>query len=367
VDQLTSTGTWNEVGGGGDIWSTADAFHLVEQSLPGDGTVTAHVTSQQATDPWSKAGPMIRATTDPGSPYYSVFVTPGHGLAVQWRTAQGAGSNQLLAAGTVPAYLMVGRYTPAGNSAQGYFTAYTSPDGQNWTAIPGSTQLLSMSGSLLAGFAITSHNQGAGSAVTLDSVAVTTGEPVPPGVCPNGWTCADIGGSTPAGGQTLSGGAWSIQGGGGDIWATSDSFHYAWKPLTADASVSARVVSQTATDPWSKAGVMVRASADPGAPYYAVYLTPGNGIVVQSRDAAGHNSVQEAQVTGAAPVYLQVTRSGSTFTASTSPDGVKWTAIPGSTASLPNLSGSQLAGLAVTSHNTGVLSTAVFDTVSAIQ
>jgi hypothetical protein len=363
-DHLTSSGTWNEVGGGGDIWGTADAFHFVAQTLSGDGTVTAHVTSQQATDPWAKAGPMIRASTDPGSPYYAVFVTPGNGIAVQWRTTQGGSSNQLMTSGAVPAFLMVAKYTTTGSNPQTYFTAYTSPDGSTWTAIPGSTQVITMTGSLLAGFAITSHNQGTSSAVTLDTVSVNTAELPPPVVCPSGWNCADIGTVTPApGGQGLSGSTWTVQGGGGDIWSTSDSFHYVWQTMAGDGTVSAQVVSQTNTDPYAKAGVMIRLSSDPGAPYYAVYVTPGNGVVVQSRDAAGDNSIQEESVAGSAPVYLQITRTGTTFTAATSTDGVTWTPMPGSTISLPNLTGPVLEGLAVTSHNTSQLSTVVFNRV----
>jgi outer membrane protein assembly factor BamB len=366
-DQLTSSGTWNEIGGGGDIWGTADSFHFVDQTLSADGTVAAQVTAQQATDPWAKAGPMVRASTDPGSPYYAVFVTPGNGIAVQWRASQGGGSTQLVTTGSVPAYLMIGRYTTTGSNPQTYYTAYTSPDGNTWTAIPGSTQVLSMNGSLLAGFAITSHNQGTGSAVTLNSVDVTATEFAPPGICPSSWNCADVGQISPGpGGQNLttSSGTWSVTGGGGDIWGTSDSFHYVWQTMAGDGTLSAQVTSQTNSDPYAKAGVMVRASSDPGAPYYAVYLTPGNGVVVQSRDAAGDNSIQEESVsTATAPVYLQVTRTGTTFTAATSSDGVNWTPVAGSAASLPNLSGAVLEGLAVTSHNTGQLSTAVFNSV----
>ena len=88
-DQLTSSGTWNEVGGGGDIWGTADAFHFVCADAVRRRHRDRARHAQQATDPWAKAGPMIRATTDPGSPYYAVFVTPGNGIAVQWRAAQG--------------------------------------------------------------------------------------------------------------------------------------------------------------------------------------------------------------------------------------------------------------------------------------
>ena len=52
---------------------------------------------------------MMRATTDPGSPYYAVFVTPGNGIAVQWRTAQGGATSQVTTAGTVPLYLKITR------------------------------------------------------------------------------------------------------------------------------------------------------------------------------------------------------------------------------------------------------------------
>ena len=166
-DQLSSAGTWNESGGGGDIWGTADSFHFVSQTLSADGTVTAHVTAQQATDPWAKAGPMVRATTDPGSPYYAVFVTPGNGVAVQWRSTQGGRATRW-STRHVPAYLMVARYTTSGGNPQTFYTAYSSPDGVTWAPIPGSTLAIAMTGPLLAGFAITSHNQGAAGAVTLD-------------------------------------------------------------------------------------------------------------------------------------------------------------------------------------------------------
>jgi hypothetical protein len=180
-DSLSADGTWSEIGGGTDIWGTSDSFHLVSQSLSGDGTVSAQVTSQQNTSAWAKAGVMMRASTDPGAPYYAAFITPGHGVDVQWRSAQGASTSQFLASGTAPIYLRVGRYTTTGSSPVTYYTAYKSSDGNTWTPVAGSTHALSLPEPLLAGFAITSHNQGTGSAVTLNSVAVTAGEFPPPG------------------------------------------------------------------------------------------------------------------------------------------------------------------------------------------
>ena len=365
--QQTLTGsTWSISGGGGDIFGTSDAFHFVNQTLAGDGTVSAQVTSQTDTSPWAKAGVMLRETTDPGSPYYAAFVTPGNGVAVQWRTAQGGSTSTLAAAGTVPTYLMIAQYTSGGTAS---YTAYTSPDGSTWTAVPGSTQTVAgLSGTLLAGLAVTSHDQGASSTVGFNTVSVTATEYPPPGLsCPTGWTCSDIGGALPAGQQTLTGSTWSISGGGGDIFGTSDAFHFVNQTLAGDGTVSAQVTSQTDTSPWAKAGVMLRETTDPGSPYYAAFVTPGNGVAVQWRTAQG-GSTSTLAAAGTVPTYLMIAQytSGGTasYTAYTSPDGSTWTAVPGSTQTVAGLSGTLLAGLAVTSHDQGASSTVGFNTVS---
>ena len=109
---------------------------------------------------------MLRQTSDPGSAYYAAFVTPGNGIAVQYRTAQGASAQHLAgaSAGTVPTYLKVAR---SGTT----FTTYTSTDGVTWTLVPGSSVTISMSGPVLAGLAVTAHNNGSLSSVTFDTVS----------------------------------------------------------------------------------------------------------------------------------------------------------------------------------------------------
>jgi hypothetical protein len=358
----TSTGTWTVQGAGTGVSGTADEFHFVWQAQGAGGGVGADVTSQTNTGAVAQAGVMLRASTDSGSPYYAAFVTPSDGIIVQDRATQGAGAVTVAnAPGTAPTYLWV---TDTGS----IFTTYSSVDGYNWTSVAGSTVSLNLSPTLLAGLAATSDDGAQVSAVTFNSVAVSTSSPVPPppAPCPSPWSCADIGNPTLVGSQSFDPGTntWTISAGGSDITGTADQFHFVSQPLSGDGSISARVASQTNSSSNAKAGVMLRATTDPGSPNYAVLVSPGAGIKVQERSVQGGTTVKLANPAGTAPAYVKVTRSGNTFTAYTSADGVTWNLIAGSTFTM-TLGSTVLEGLAVTSHNSGILGTATMDTVSA--
>ena len=47
------------------------------------------------------------------------------------------------------------------------------------------------------------------------------------------------------------------------------------------------MTSQTATGAGAAAGVMLRASTDPGAPFYDAVVSPGGTVTVQDRAAQG--------------------------------------------------------------------------------
>ena len=113
-------------------------------------------------------------------------------------------------------------------------------------------------------------------------------------------------------------GTWTITAAGTDITGTSDQFRFDSQPLAGSGSAFAHVVSQQNTNTWAKAGVMLRQTGDPGAPYYAVLVTPGNGIVVQYRTTQGGTTSTAATLAGVAPAYIVVVRSGNTFQAYTS-------------------------------------------------
>jgi outer membrane lipoprotein-sorting protein len=355
----TTSGAWVIQGGGSDINGPADQFHFLWQAPPAGAGVTARVASQSNTNTSAKAGVMVRAGIDPGAPNYAAFVTPGGGVIVQDRASPGGATVPVATQpGAAPAYLWVAN---SGN----VFTAYTSNDGYSWQAIAGSTVTLNLGAAPLAGLAVTSHDTAQLATASMDSVAVTTAPPAPqpPVPCPEPWTCADIGNPTPAGNQSFdpNTATWTINAGGADITGPSDQFRFVWQTLTGDGSSSTRVASQTNTNSNAKAGVMLRASTDPSAPNYAVLVSPGAGIKVQARTTQGGTTTKLANPTGTTPTYLKVARAGNTFTAYTSSDGITWTLIAGSTATI-TLAPTLLEGLAATSHNTGALSTVTMNT-----
>lgn len=356
-----SSGTWTIQGGGSGIGGSTDQFHFLWKALPPGGGVGARIISQAGAGSSAESGVMLRASTAPDAPYYAAFVAPGGGITVQDRTTQGGqASTVTTTSGAAPAYLWV---SAAGNT----LTTYGSADGYVWSPIPGSTADVNLGPGALAGLAVTSGSAAALSTATADSLVVSATPPAPaPAVpCPAPWTCADIGTPTPAGTQSFdpNTGTWTINAGGADITGTSDQFRSVSQPLTGDGSVTAHVTSQANTSTGAKAGPMFRASSDPAAPEYSVLVSPGQGIKVQIRKTQGGNTSKLANPAGTTPAYLKITRSGSTFTAYTSADGVTWTLIPGSTATLA-LGSSLLAGLAVTSHHDGVLGAVTMDTVT---
>jgi ABC-type transport system involved in multi-copper enzyme maturation permease subunit len=175
--------------------------------------------------------------------------------------------------------------------------------------------------------------------------------------------------------------------------AVTDRFYFVREPLAGNGSITVRVTSLTGlhangnaqagqnlaqgVEPWSKAGVIIKASTRPGSAYAAMMVTGGHGVRMQydyTHDTAG----RPGAVSAASPRWLRLTRSGDTITGYDSADGTHWTQV--GTARLAGLSSTVQAGLFATSpdHTTVVsqslgggtgsggptLATAVFDHAS---
>jgi regulation of enolase protein 1 (concanavalin A-like superfamily) len=180
---------------------------------------------------------------------------------------------------------------------------------------------------------------------------------------PSPWVAADIGTPALAGSTTYASGVFTVKAAGTDIWGTSDQFRFVYQPITGDVEVIARVDSITAADPWSKAGVMIRASLSPNAANGMMFVSAANGMKFQRRTATSGVSVSTAGPVVAAPRWVRMVRTGTTLTASTSSDGQTWATTGTDTIPLGSVA---YVGLAVTSHNNSVLTTAGLSQVKVI-
>jgi hypothetical protein len=260
----------------------------------------------------------------------------------------------------IPGFTNPNKWLKLQRSGSQFTTSY-SVDGVSWAPIGSTT--VAMTGPVTIGLFATGHHSHQFSTAAFDNVRFTDlGPPPPPPPCPTEWTCSDIGNPSLAGSGTATTGEWTIKGAGNDIHGNADQFQFDYKTPTGTGGITARLLTQANTSSWAKAGLMLRSSTDPSAINYALLVTPGNGIFVQYRSAQGGTTNRIATVSGTVPAYLQVRRSGTTFTAYTSTDGSTWTLLAGSTVTIA-ISGPMLEGLAVTSHNTTALCTVTMDLV----
>jgi hypothetical protein len=289
------------------------------------------------------ASNVATATTQPGVPW------PPTGLACIPRSNYVQMSWRAPATGTPPTSYNVKRSPTSGGPYSPVGTATASNYTDN-TAANGSTYYYVVS-------AVNSYGESANSS-EASAAPSATALPVP-------WLDRDIGSNVQIpGSASYSGGTFTVKGSGDDIWNQSDNFHYCYQPASGDVTLIARVATQQNTDPWAKAGVMIRESLAANSTHAMVILSPGNGANFQWRAATGGSSAYQQQTGVAAPYWVKLVRSGNTFSGYRSPDGVTWTQI-GTNVSF-TMAGSYYVGLPVTAHvyPTQVLNTSTFDNVS---
>ena len=347
---VTTGGTFVVRGGGADIWDAADAFHFAYRTMSGDGTIVARIITLGGTANWVKAGVMIRGSLSPSSAHASMLMTGTHGPAFQRRKTDGAMSLHTAGgSGSEPRWL---KLTRTGNQ----LSAYVSADGRAWTLVGSDT--VTMPSTVLIGLAVNGHTTSSTVEATFDNVSIAqlTGSG-----SPEDWSSRDIGNVGLAGSTVADGGTVTVKGAGADIWGTADAFHYTYTTMDGDGSIVARVASLAATQSWAKAGVMMRQTLDSGSAHAMMLLSRGSGAAFQRRPVTGGSSSSTSGGAVYAPEWVKLTRSGATVTAALSSDGRSWRVVGTATVSL---TGSVYVGLAVSSHWTGTMATAVFDNIA---
>jgi len=176
------------------------------------------------------------------------------------------------------------------------------------------------------------------------------------GALPSGWSDEDIGSPAQAGSANYTNGVWIVSGGGMGIGSTNDQFNFGTNTLNGDGVVMARVLSQSSTDALAQAGVMIRNDSSATSAQASVLVMPGSGVAFCCRTIVAGATSETLASNIAVPVWVRLSRSGDTFSASYSSDGVNWTQI--GLAQTVSMGSVTLAGLAVAADDSALVDTA---------
>ena len=116
--------------------------------------------------------------------------------------------------------------------------------------------------------------------------------------------------------------SYRVTGSGDNVWGTADAFHFAWKKVSGDFSISADITFATKTgEEHKKAMLMVRQSLDADSAYADVAAHVVGLTSLQSRESKGAATHEVQANVSAVPKHLQITKRGSYFYLSMAGDG----------------------------------------------
>ncbi|MBN1360204.1 MAG: discoidin domain-containing protein [Sedimentisphaerales bacterium] len=164
-------------GMGADIFSTADQGRFVYKQLSGNGSIVARVDRLDATDPWAKAGVMIRQTLQPDSIWAYSLWAPGDGNRFRFQnraTIGGTGASDTSTATPeqttvdIPVWLKLER---SGNQFNAFYATAEAPT--TWIPSPANPQTITMADPVYVGLAVTSHVTTTSTQAVLSEIATT--------------------------------------------------------------------------------------------------------------------------------------------------------------------------------------------------
>jgi TolB protein len=162
-------------------------------------------------------------------------------------------------------------------------------------------------------------------------------------------------------------GVYTITAAGVNLWGTTDGFHFAWKKLSGDVSLTADIafpIKSGDHSPHRKAVLMFRQSLDADGAY-ADAAQHGSGLTALQYRRARGNTTQGIELNIDSPRRVRLEKRGDTFTMFLSNHGEPLHQV-GATIKLP-LDGPFYAGIGLSSHNPAVTETATFSNLELKQ
>ena len=162
-----------------------------------------------------------------------------------------------------------------------------------------------------------------------------------------------------------SAGQYQITGTGTDIWGKADQFHYVWREMSGNFSVTATAKFLTEGIAHRKAVIMLRKSLDTDSPFVQLAIHGDGTPSVQFRNSKADNTnTVDFPIEGPGTWKLKLERQGTTITVWMAKDGAPMKEL-GHT--LNQLGSPILVGLGVSSHTQAATNTVLFSEVSVEQ
>jgi hypothetical protein len=354
-------------GAGADVWGNEDGAHFVHQTATDTFAVIARVDHVQDTNPYAKAGVMVRHSLEPDSATVLLSIKPNHELELMARVSDGGAMFYIT--GTfvnAPVWLAlsVQRLEPQGVS----IVPLVSEDNINWKMLGRSDVRLYERAPVEAGLFVSSHDRS-----TLNTAHFSGVRLLPRGYAENapysftGWA-NDIGKQSTSGTAVGASGSWAdakgrvlVQAAGSDIWGTTDSFFFVHTPQDAGipGAVAWAVERLDARHAFAKAGVMIRHGLDPSAESVILDVKPNGEVEFMARPCFGCQTAYLGGTMVTLPATLQLGKDRDRIYATVvAADGT----VTNLGYAVVSFFDGYHVGLAVTSHDPASLATAVFRT-----
>jgi regulation of enolase protein 1 (concanavalin A-like superfamily) len=294
----------------------------------------------------------LNAAASPFKPYAApaaptaLVATPGAGKV--YLTWTGPGGDVANGYNILRSTTAGGPYSSIGSWTNNTLTTYT-----DLTVTNGTTYYYRVSANNQSG---TSGNS---TEANAQPVATTTS-------LPTGWASKDIGATatvSSTGYASVVNNTFIVNGTGTGLGGTSDHFTYTYGMVTGDVTITAHMANYIWAWTGDKAGLVIRESLDSNAKSLTLYQGDlGNRVTsFQTRSATGGSTTSVGGNKFSFFPWYRLQRSGNTFTAYQSTDGITYQIIGTSTVAMNSAC---YVGLAVCSGATGSFSNVTYENVS---
>jgi len=183
-----------------------------------------------------------------------------------------------------------------------------------------------------------------------------------------GWTDQDIGKVAVTGSAKLKNDVFTVFGSGLDIGDVADGFNFAYRQVSGDCSIVVRLSSQNLTRSKKstnrqKSGIMIRSDLTGGAPNVSMVVRANYGVLMTQRTTKdGPTALMGNDFKlKALPIWLKLTRVGTTITGYYSLDGTNWT--HDASIEAPNMASDVYIGIAESAFSKSGQTYGEFDSV----